>query len=146
MLARILVATLAGGAAIFVFGFIIYGIILEPVVMKPNLVDYPGLINEMPVWGPMIAANIVSAFLLAYVFDQWAGIRSFVGGLKAGAILWFLITLSHQLMFVSMMNLHKSMTPVIADVIGATMLGAIAGGVIGLVLGMMSKDATPAAG
>ena len=96
--------------------------------------------NEMPMWAPLVLANLVSGLLLAYIFDQWAGFKTFVGGAKGGAIIWFLISLSFQLMFLAFMNLHKNLTPVIADVVASTIMGAIGGGVVAQVLGMMSKQ------
>ena len=141
MLTRVLAATVAGGIAFFILGFIIYGLILDPMVMKPNMITYPGLMNETPVWAPLVLANFVSAFLLAYIFDKWATISTFVGGLQGGAIVWFLISLSYQLMFISFMNMSKNYTPAIADVLGALVMGGIGGGVIGQVLGMMNKTA-----
>ena len=139
MLTRILAATVAGGIAFFLFGFVIYGLILENMVMKPNMNAFPGLMNETPVWVPLILANLVSALLLAYIFDRWASISTFVGGVQGGAIVWFLTSLSFQLMFLAFMNLHKNYIPVVADVLGSTVLGAICGGVIGQVLGMMKR-------
>lgn len=140
MLTRVLAATVAGGIAFFVLGFVIYGLILDPMVMKPNMVIYAGLMKETPTWIPLILANFVSAFLLAYIFDKWASISTFIGGLKGGAIVWFLISLAYQLMFVAFMNLSKNYIPPIADVAGAIIMGAIGGGVIGQVLGMMKKE------
>jgi hypothetical protein len=140
MLTRILAATVAGGIAFFLFGFVIYGLILENMVMKPNMNAFPGLMNETPVWAPLILANLVSALLLAYIFERWATISTFIGGMQGGAIVWFLTSLSFQLMFVAFMNLHKNYIPVAADVIGSTVLGGICGGVIGQVLGMMKRD------
>jgi hypothetical protein len=139
MLTRVLAATVAGGITFFLLGFIIFGLILGPMVMVPNAVTYPGLMNEVPVWAPLILANLVSAFLLAYIFDRWAGIHTFMGGVNGGAIVYFLFALSNQLMFLAFMNLSKSYTPAIADVIGSTIMGAIGGGVIAAVLGMMQK-------
>lgn len=141
MLTRLLAATVAGGIAFFVLGFVIYGLILDPMVMKPNMNEFPGLMKEMPSWIPLVLANMVSAFFVAYIFDRWASIRTFVGGMKAGAIIMFLIALSFQLMFIAFWNLTKNYIPNVADVIGSTVLGAIGGGVIGQVLGMMNKDA-----
>ena len=140
MLTRVLAATVAGGIAFFVLGFVIYGLILDPMVMKPNMVIYAGLMKETPTWIPLILANFVSAFLLAYIFDKWASISTFIGGLKGGAIVWFLISLAYQLMFVAFMNLSKNYIPPIADVAGSIVMGAIGGGVIGQVLGMMKKE------
>ena len=140
MLTRVLAATVAGGIAFFVLGFVIYGLILDPMVMRPNMVTYAGLMKETPTWIPLILSNFVSAFLLAYIFDKWATISTFIGGLKGGAIVWFLISLAYQLMFVAFMNLSKNYIPPIADVAGSIVMGAIGGGVIGQVLGMMNKE------
>jgi hypothetical protein len=85
---------------------------------------------------------LVSALLLAYIFEKWAGIKTFVGGLKGGAIVFFLMSLSFQLMFMAFWNLTKNYIPFVADVVGSTVLGAIGGGVIGQVLGMMGKEGT----
>mgnify|MGYP001348898535 CR=1 FL=1 len=141
MLARLLAASVAGGVTFFVLGLVIYGLILEERVMRPNMNAFPGLMNEEPVWLPLILANVVSALLLAFIFEKWASIRTFVGGMKGGVIVLFLISLNFQLMFLAFMNLSKNYIPNVADVIGSTVMGAISGGVIGQVLGMMNKEA-----
>ena len=140
MLTRILAAAIAGGIAFFFFGFLIYGLLLDPTVMKPNTIEYAGLMKETPSWIPLVLANLVSAFMLAYIFENWAGIRTLAGGIKGGAIIYFLISLSFQLMFIAFWNLTKNYLPNAADVVGSTVLGAIGGGVIGQVLGMMNKE------
>lgn len=140
MLTRVLAATVAGGVAFFILGFLVYGLILDPTVMKPNMNTYAGLMNETPLWIPLVLANFVNAFYLAYIFDKWASIRTFIGGLKGGAVVMFLIALAFQLMFMAFMNLSKNYIPFVADVLGSTVMGAIGGGVIGQVLGMMNKS------
>jgi hypothetical protein len=140
MLTRVLAATVAGGITFFILGFLIFGLLLGPMVMKPNEIVYPGLMNETPVWAPLVLANLVTAFLLAYIFDKWATISTFVGGLIGGATILFLFSLSNQLMFNAFMNLSKSYITAVADIAGATVMGALGGGVIGMVLGMMKKD------
>lgn len=142
MVTRLLASAVAGGVTFFILGFLIFGLALENSVMRPNMNTYPGLMNEMPVWAPLVIANIVQGLLLAYIFDQWAGIKTFVGGARGGAIVWFLISLSFQLMFLAFMNLHKNYIPAVADVIASTVMGAIGGGVVGAVLGMMNKESS----
>ena len=140
MLARVLAATVAGGVTFFVLGFVIYGLILDPMVMRPNTT--PGamkLMKDPPMWAALVLGNLVAAFILAYVFDKWASIRTFAGGLTGGAVLWFLIALYFQLMFAAFMNVATSYVPAVVDVIGSTILGAISGGVVGMVLGKMNK-------
>jgi hypothetical protein len=142
MLGRVLAATLAGGVAFFFLGGLIYGVVLDPLVMKPSMnPEAVKLMKDPPTWLPLVLANFVMAFLFAYIFDKWATIRTFTGGLTAGAVIYFLITLSMQLMFAAFMNLMNGWTPAVADVLGSTVLGALGGGVIGLVLGMMNKRA-----
>ena len=53
MLVRVLAASIAGGIAFFILGFVIYGLILDPMVMKPNMIEYPGLMKDPPVWVPL---------------------------------------------------------------------------------------------
>ena len=57
MLTRLLAATVAGGIAFFFFGFLIYGLLLDPTVMKPNTSEYAGLMKETPTWIPLVLAN-----------------------------------------------------------------------------------------
>jgi hypothetical protein len=137
---RVIVATIAGGAAMFLFGFLIYGLVLDPMVMKPNMNVYAGLTKDPPDFIPLILANLVYAYLLALIFDKWANIRTLTGGATAGALLMFLITLTMQLFFLAFMNLSKNLIPSVADVIGSIVLGAISGAVIGWVLGFMNKE------
>ena len=140
MLIRVLAATVAGGITIFVLGFLIYGLVLDP-YMKANMVQYSGLMKDPPGWAALVCANLANALLLAFIFDYWAGIKTFVGGLKGGAIVMFLIAITLDLQFLAFMNLWKGdPLPIVADIAGATVLGALAGGVIGQVLGMMSKE------
>ena len=146
MLARVLAATVAGGIAFFILGFLIFGLLLDPVVIKPNMNTYPGLVNETPVFLPLVLSNFVSALLLAYIFDKWASISTFVGGLQGGGIVWFLMSIASQLLFIAFFNLSKNYIPQIADMVGSTVMGAIGGGVIGMVLGLMKKNAGTAAG
>jgi hypothetical protein len=141
MLGRVLAATVAGGIAFFILGFLIYGMVLDPLVMRPNTTpDALKLMKEPPIWVFLILGNMVAAFLLAYIFDKWATIRTFAGGVMGGAVIFFIIALYFQLMFAAFMNVTNGYLPAVADVIGTTILGGLAGGVVGLVLGMMNKD------
>jgi hypothetical protein len=83
----------------------------------------------------LILKNSVQAFLLVYIFEYLAGIRTFLGGMKVGAIVMFLATLSLNLSLLSIMSLHKGLTANVLDVVGETARAAIGGGVIGAVLG-----------
>ncbi|CAN5602317.1 hypothetical protein BH10ACI3_BH10ACI3_09510 [soil metagenome] len=141
MLTRVLAATVVGGIAFFVLGFLIYGLVLDP-YMKANMVEYAGLVKDPPGWAALVGANLTNALLFAFIFDRWAGIKTFVGGLKGGAIVMLLISITLDLQFLAFMNLWKGgFLPIVVDIVGATVLGALAGAVVGAVLGLMNKGA-----
>lgn len=143
MLIRVLAATVAGGIAFFALGFLIYGMVLDP-YFKANMIVYAGLMKEpMPDFVPLVAANLANAFLIAFIFDKWASIKTFVGGMKGGAIIMFLIAVTIDLQFLAFMNLWKGgFMPIVVDMVAATVMGAIVGGVIGAVLGLMNKSSS----
>ena len=141
---RIIVATVAGGAALFLLGFLVYDLLLG-VWMKTQMVEYKGLMNETPNFVTLIVANVVWALLVALIFDRWASISTFLGGLIGGAMISFLMALYFDLMNVSFMNLYTGSTAVFVDVIAFTVIGALAAGVIAAVLGMMNNSSVPAA-
>jgi len=142
---RVIVASIAGGAALFLVGFLVYGLLLDPLFMRPNMIEYSGLTKDPPAWIPLVLANIVEGFFLALIFDKWAGIKTWSAGASAGAIIMFLFAVMVQLFFLAFMNLAKNYTPALADIVGSTIHGAVGGAVIGLVLGFMSKDSATAA-
>ena len=140
MLARVLAATVAGGLAFFLLGWVLYGLILDPLVFRPNAnPEAMKFMNDHPDFVFLILANLVAAFLLAYIFDRWATIKTFAGGFIGGATIYVIIALYMQLMFAAFMKFSSGLMPIIVDIIGTTILGGLAGGVVGLVLGRMNK-------
>ncbi|MFN6964232.1 MAG: hypothetical protein ACK4S4_10765 [Pyrinomonadaceae bacterium] len=133
---RVVAATVAGGIVLFFLGWLAYGILLAD-FMKAHTVQYAGLNKEpMPDMVPLVLSNLAISALMAIVFDHWASIRTFKGGLIGGGLIMLLVALYVDLAFLAFMNL-LDLTVVLVDVVVATLLGAITGGVIGQVLGMM---------
>jgi hypothetical protein len=140
MKTRVMLAAAAGAVTIFVLGYLIYGVLLAS-YLKEHMIQYAGLNKEpMPDFVPLFLSNLVVAFLLAFIFDKWAGIRTVSTGLKGGAVVMFLIILSKDLSFMGYMNLFKGVMPVIVDVLAETTRGSLAGGVIGGILGFHSTS------
>ena len=136
---RVLLATVVGAVTIFLLGYLFFGILLAPYTTAGEI-PYSGLRKVPPDMLLLILKNIVQAFLLVYIFEYLAGIRTFLGGMKAGAAIMFLITLSLNLSLLSIMNLHTGYTPNILDLAGETVRTALGGGVIGAILGYGHKD------
>ena len=137
---RVLLATVVGAVTIFLLGYLFFGVLLAPYTTAGEI-PYAGLRKVPPDMLLLVLKNIVQAFLLVYVFEYLAGIRTFVGGMKAGAAIMFLITLSLNLSLLSIMNLHTGFTPNILDLAGETVRAALGGGVIGAILGYGHNDA-----
>ena len=143
MKTRVLLATVAGAVTVFVLGYLIFGLLAAPYV-KEDAIQYAGLRKEPPDFTLLILKNIAQAFLLAFIFEYLAGIRTFLGGFKNGAAIMFLVALSVNLSLMSIMNLNTGVRAEILDVLGETVRFAIGGGVIGAVLGSMSTKAEAA--
>ena len=135
---KVLTATLVGSISIFLLGYLIFGILLEPYT-KVDEIQYTGLHKVPPNFVLLMFKNIVQAFLLVYIFEYLAGIRTFLGGMKVGAIIMLLITISLNLNLLSIFNLHNGLTANILDIVGETVRMAIGGGIMGAVLGWMNK-------
>lgn len=139
MYTKILLATLLGGVVMFLLGWLVFGILLMD-YYTANTTHYDGLMKEMPNLGLIFLANLLMAFLYAFIFQRWAGIRTFVGGLNGGMIIGLLFTLIMDLMFISGMNLYPA-SLIVVDVIVNTIMAGIVGGVIGWFLGTGKKQA-----
>ena len=140
----IIVATVVGAIVYFVLGFLIFGLALAQYI-KDNTIQYAGLMKEpMPDLVPLFLSNVLWSWLLAYIFDQWAGFRSFVSGAIGGAVIMGPAALAIDLQYLAFMNIYKTPLLIIIDVIAVMIMSAIVGGVIGWILGFMSKPSADA--
>ena len=143
MSVKTIVAAVAGGVVFFVLGFLIYGLALSQ-YMQTMTVQYSGLFKLQPNFIAIALFTLAWGGLLAMIFDYWADIRTFAGGAIAGAIIMFLISFAHEMQTKAFMALSIGYIPVIVNVLVMAFMGAIAGGVVGLVLGVMTKQSTTA--
>jgi O-antigen ligase len=87
---------------------------------------------------PLILSNFAFSWLYAYIFDQWAGVRTFVGGVLAGITIAIPLALAIDLQYLAFMNIYNSLLIILVDVIAIAVMNGIAGGVMGLIIGKMS--------
>jgi hypothetical protein len=131
---KILLAALAGTVVFFLLGWLVWGMLLRD-FMAANYVSSGILKADADmIWWAMILGNFAAAFLLAFIFDFWATISTFVSGAKAGALILGLIAVSMNLIWYASANI-MTLNGTIVDIIASTVVGAIVGGVVGLVLG-----------
>lgn len=140
MIIRLAVATVAGAIFMVVAGYLIFGMALYG-YFQAHTMQYPGLLKNPPNFILLIAAHFAFAALLTLVAGYWTKTRTFAGGARIGAIVTFLVVVWTDLMYESMMELYVGGVPILVDVIVATALGTLTGGVIGFVLGKMDKTA-----
>jgi hypothetical protein len=139
MIIRILAATIGGGIVLLILGFAIYGILLAD-FFTAHTVPYEGLVKEMPDFLPLIIFHLAWAGLTAFVFDYWAGIKTFAGGLKGGAIISFGVLLIYLSQISAFLNYYTDVFPILVDLLIGTASGAVGGGIIGLILGKMDRE------
>jgi hypothetical protein len=130
-----IMATLAGFVVYFMLGFILYGVLLmEFYASHTGTASGVMRIDADMQWWALIAGNVVQAYLLVYIFGNWANITTFGGGLKAGAIIGFIMSLGISLNMYGTTNISDLTSTLVDPVVMSVMLG-ITGGVIGWVLG-----------
>ncbi|MDX1941469.1 MAG: DUF2177 family protein [Saprospiraceae bacterium] len=134
---KILIAALAGGVVYFLLGFLFYGLLLMD-FMKSNAGDMAALMKEPPTWWALILGNLSWGLMIAVIFGRWAGIKTFMTGLKAGAVIGILAVLAFDLSMFGTMN-GMNLTGVVVDVFVGTVMTAVTGGVVGWMLGRGEK-------
>ena len=77
---------------------------------------------------------------MAVAIGRWAGVSGFMPGLKVGALLGFLMSLSVGLTQFSMTNLFD-LTTVLVDPFATAVWSGLGGGVVGLVMAGGNKEA-----
>jgi hypothetical protein len=76
----------------------------------------------------------MQAYLLVYIFGNWVNITTFGGGLKAGAIVGFIMSLGFGLNMYGTTNISNLTATLVDPIVMTVMMGAT-GGAIGWVLG-----------
>jgi len=134
---KILLGGVAGGVALFLLGWVIYGILL----MDYATTNYNQCMNrpnmEM-IWWALILSNLAYGVLIAYLFSR-TGTTGFIGGAKLGAIIGILLSISIDLGYYSMTTMYTHPSAIVVDIIAYTIYIAIAGAVIAWVMGMVKK-------
>ena len=126
---------IVGGIIYFLLGYLFYGNL-----MMQYFKDHAGSATnvdkamEQFQWWALILGNLVSGFLLAYVFSK-SGVASLSNGLITGGILGLLMSCSYDLMMYATTNI-TSKHAMMADVATFTVMSAITGAVVGAIMGM----------
>ncbi len=137
MKTKFILSGLAGGISYFLIGWLVYGIVLSG-FYESNTLHYDGLSKDMPVLWLLALSNLMAAYFLAFVFDSWAKISTFIGGFAGGLIMGLFMAIIYNFSSYSMLNLMSTKL-VLVDIIVSGLVIGIVGGVVGLVLGSGKK-------
>src|SRR5205085_1632526 len=94
---NLILGGIVGGIAYFLLGWLVYGNLLDNFFK-----EHPGAAGNLTkpmeqfTWWALVLGNIVSGFLLAYVFSK-AGVSTLAAGLITGAVLGMLMAASYNL-------------------------------------------------
>ena len=130
---RTIIAALAGGVTMFLLGFVFFGLLFAE-YFRSNMVQYPGLDKDPPVFWAIFLFNLAWAAIIAFVLD-YAGRGGWAEGAKVGAIIMALIAIAANFDFFAFLNIHKTVAPILVHVLVVTVIGGLTGAVIGLVKG-----------
>ena len=125
---KLLLGTLAGFIGYFMGGFVMYTMVFKNALASamPNMAAAQTEAKmEVLVFG-----NLVASFLLAWIFERWASIRTLGSGAIYGGLIGFLIAVSFDSMIHGTSNL-MSWSGVFLDGIVYAIISAIAGALIG---------------
>ena len=131
---KVLLAALAGGIFYFLFGWLVYGTLLADSMVPPECIVKPFVMWSMAV------SCLIWGLFIAVICSKWANARTFGSGATVGAIVGFLVSLSHHLALFSMYNMI-SLTDTFMGSAIELVASAIVGGIAGAILGMGSKPA-----
>ncbi|MEM7102173.1 MAG: hypothetical protein AAF502_03505 [Bacteroidota bacterium] len=134
-----LIGGVAGGVTAFVVGFLFYGLLLADFFASHNNVAGSMRADDEMVWWALIVGHLIYGLLFSFIFTKWAAIKTFMTGLKGGAIVGVLMGLGYGMIMYATTNLG-SMEAVMADAVISAIMGGLTGAVVGQVLGMVDKS------
>lgn len=130
---KFVIATLAGGAAFFILGFLVYAVALEAFFTE-HAGSATNIMKTEMEWWPLVLGNLSQAALFTYIFMKWANVQTFTGGFSAALVIGFLYSLGYGLISYDTTN-FQDLTATIVNTIAYTLMSGLVGGIVGLVLG-----------
>ena len=125
---KTLIGGLIAGVVLFLFGFLIWVVLL-----KDTMANCSGCMRqEAEMTMVMIAlANLVYGLFLAWVLSKWPGVNSLQSGLQVGALFMAFLAVALDLGLYATTTMFTSVTCVIIDIIINIVMGGLAGAAIG---------------
>lgn len=130
---RLLIGSIVGGVAIYILGYVIWEVVFAD-FFAANAGSAEGVPREAEIYWASGLGALLYAALLTMTIEARSGATSVVDGLKAGAIVGFLLWGTADFTFFGAFNL-LNLNATIADTVLEAVRAGIAGAVIAAVLG-----------
>lgn len=126
---RVLVGGIIASVALFILGFLVYGIALRETMEANTMAGLSRTDAEMN-WVIMALAHVAFGFGLAYILDK-ANTVSFGSGATVALIVGTLFVIGFDFLLYAATNYFTSMTGLLLDVVGSAVMMAVTGGIVG---------------
>ncbi len=130
---KLIRGTVIGGIVIFLLGYLVWGILLMDFTMNNYNQSIYLPTDKMILWA-MIASNLFMA-LMQTLFLKWGQAKTWIDGLKIGALFGVLYALSLDLGFYGMTNVILNFGAIIVDTLAYIIVCGLTGLVIVLTWG-----------
>jgi len=122
---KILRGTIFGAIAFFFLGWLVWGILLMDFSANNYNMDVYLPNNEM-IWWAIILSNLIFA-LLQTLFLKWGQAKTWIDGLKIGALFGVLYALTTDLSIYSMTNILLNVWAIVVDALAYAVITGITG-------------------
>ncbi len=136
---KLLIGGIAGGVAYFLLGWLVYGILLMD-FMNNHTGTAGNVARAEPDFMYLIIGNLAMGFLMTYIFIK-ANVSGIASGIMTGGILGLLTSVGYDCMIYATTT-TMSKTGMAADVAATTVMSAVVGGIIAILIGMFTKQST----
>ncbi len=125
--------TVFGGIAFFLLGWLVYGILLMDFMIDHTNSVANRADEDMVLWAMFVSSLLLG--LLLTLFLKRSGAKTWMDGLKTGALFGLILGLSMDLSFYAMTIMYNTLWIAIADALIYTIIIALVGLVIPLTWG-----------
>ena len=129
---RLAIGSIAGAVVIYIMGIVIWGVLFTD-FFAANAGSAEGVPRDAQIVWAVGLGSLFYAVLVTMTIEARSGTTSLVDGMKAGALVGFLLWGTADFIFFGNFNL-SNLNATIADTVLEGVRGGIGGAVIGLVL------------
>lgn len=130
---KFVLAVLGGAVTLFILGFVFYGWLLMDFFAKAAG-EAASVYRAQPILWAIFLGEASFAVLMTLIFGSWGSINTFMGGLKAGALIGLLASLSMGLVFfatTTMVTLSSAVVDLVVSIIRMGLAGAVIAWILG---------------